>query len=516
VLPQAHFLLLGEVAMYSTIQDLPDGVRTVLPEAAQHLWLRTFNKALQAGQTEEACAQAAWQAVADRYTKGADGRWVPKPGGHESVVAGSNDGVGVEALAETDAEFKTENGVRFPREAYLYAPADATPSEWKLRVWETPELKVTRAQLGRAAAALSPGGFRGQQVVLPPDALAACKRKLVALYRKLGVDDTEIPAYLLEAADVAESAAPGQADYTHPVVVIQAGTSLNGNHYPPSTLRQAVAQGLFEGAKAFADHNDKTSVRDLVGWLSDVTWDEGKQAVVGNLHIVAPWLRELVQEAQRSGKPDLFGLSIRATGKTRVRRVGSRMVNYVESIETVKSVDVVTEPAAGGGFVQEASTRTKLQEELAMLEALLAALKLKSPALAEQLEKELAEATSDEARAAVLLKLIAVQPEPAVVAAPPTGPASATTPTVTAAYRPSCGRSLYHEPSCGCSAAYRPGFGHDPHRHGHRGERSGPGPPGGAGAAVARTRLRRFARSAAGRGNQPAADCARLPAQRVR
>ncbi|MBU0598949.1 ChaB family protein, partial [Patescibacteria group bacterium] len=88
---------------------------------------------------------------------------------------------------------KTEDGQQYPATAFAYAPDVDTPSKWKLRLWEDPVKKVTRAQLGRAAAALSPGGFRGQKVAIPTADLSAVKRKIRAEYRRLGVEDEDIP-----------------------------------------------------------------------------------------------------------------------------------------------------------------------------------------------------------------------------------------------------------------------------------------------------------------------------------
>ncbi len=102
------------------------------------------------------------------------------------VVKRKKDGIDVEK-----ADTKTENGQEFPAEAYLYTPG--SPSTWKLRIWESPEAKVTRAQLGRAAAALGKG-FRGQKVDLPADEVGTIKAKLRGLYADLKVPKEEIPA----------------------------------------------------------------------------------------------------------------------------------------------------------------------------------------------------------------------------------------------------------------------------------------------------------------------------------
>ena len=101
------------------------------------------------------------------------------------------DGSGEESAAEFAA--KTEDGEKYPAAAFLYVPDPEKPSSWKLRIWETVAKKVTRRQLGRAAAALSPGGFRGQRVDLPSGEVGRVKAKLRALYKGLGVGPEGMP-----------------------------------------------------------------------------------------------------------------------------------------------------------------------------------------------------------------------------------------------------------------------------------------------------------------------------------
>jgi hypothetical protein len=45
---------------------------------------------------------------------------------------------------------KRENGMDFPAQAYAYVPDPLEPATWTLRVWETPELRETRSQIGQA------------------------------------------------------------------------------------------------------------------------------------------------------------------------------------------------------------------------------------------------------------------------------------------------------------------------------------------------------------------------------
>lgn len=91
-------------------------------------------------------------------------------------------------------ETKRERGIDFPPRAFLFVPNVENPSTWKLRVWEDLEKKVTKTQLGRAASAFSPGGFRGRRVQLPRAQVRTIKRRLRALYRGLEVPDDQIPA----------------------------------------------------------------------------------------------------------------------------------------------------------------------------------------------------------------------------------------------------------------------------------------------------------------------------------
>lgn len=99
----------------------------------------------------------------------------------------------------TKAPIKRENGIDYPARDYAFVPDPLLPSTWKLRLTETPG-KVTVAQLARAAAALSPGGFRGNRADIPDSALAAVKRRIRAEYRRLGVPENRIPNAVKEAS----------------------------------------------------------------------------------------------------------------------------------------------------------------------------------------------------------------------------------------------------------------------------------------------------------------------------
>ncbi len=150
------------------------------------------------------------------------------------------------------------------------------------------------------------------------------------------------------------------------VTLISAGDSANGRHYPADVLKKAAP--LFEGVKAYADHPGRSesrerperSVRDVIGWFEGVKYDAKAKALTAHLHLseAAGSLRQLVLDAWNRGKKDLIGLSINAEGQIQESIDGGKRKKTVTSISRVSSVDLVTEPAAGGRLEKlVASTR---------------------------------------------------------------------------------------------------------------------------------------------------------------
>lgn len=89
---------------------------------------------------------------------------------------------------------KVEGGVTYYASDYACVPDPEKPSTWKLRLAEGKTGNITVAQLGRAAAAFSEGGFRGNQVDLPDECPAQkVKNRIRSEYGKLGVESEEIP-----------------------------------------------------------------------------------------------------------------------------------------------------------------------------------------------------------------------------------------------------------------------------------------------------------------------------------
>lgn len=93
---------------------------------------------------------------------------------------------------------KTEGGVRYPAADFAFVPDREKPTTWKLRLSDGRPGNKTIRQLGRAAAALSPGGFRGRRAQLPANAVASVKRRIRSEYSKLDVSHEDMPPSVKE------------------------------------------------------------------------------------------------------------------------------------------------------------------------------------------------------------------------------------------------------------------------------------------------------------------------------
>jgi hypothetical protein len=103
------------------------------------------------------------------------------------------------------AKTQKEGGVDYPASAYLYVPDPASPSTWKLRYknFIDGKLKIDPEQLGKAVAAFSAGGFRGQKVQMPDADKKKVMAKMRDIYTKtLKVKEADMPATLRSTQDM--------------------------------------------------------------------------------------------------------------------------------------------------------------------------------------------------------------------------------------------------------------------------------------------------------------------------
>ena len=262
--------------------------------------------------------------------------------------------------------YKTEDGIEFSEAAFAYAPDPSAPDDWKLRLWENTEKKTTRAQLGRAAAALSPGGFRGNRVEIPRDDMAKVKATIRAAYRKLEVNEEEIPVWVKERATPQrifgaavhefEEGAFNEDKGEITLTIIKPGFNADkSRYYPAEVLRSGTK--IFEGLKMFADHQThgerrdrpENSIHNWAGQLKEV-WCESDGTIRGKAAVIDSGLREKLSELRRHNLLKEMGASICAVGegvKAKVEGVGTMLI---EKLIKGRSVDFVTYAGAGGAI----------------------------------------------------------------------------------------------------------------------------------------------------------------------
>jgi hypothetical protein len=279
-----------------------------------------------------------------------------------------------EAIKECDAcmvkvkeaeVVRIEEGEAFPASAYAYCPDPEKPSDWKLRLQDKTH-KVTRAQLGAAAAAFSPGGFRGQKVQIPEADVSEAKRKIRSAYKSLDVADDDIPKWVKEAnefrdyiyesvsIDITEATAELLAKGILPIRIIQPGFNAGkGRFYSEGAVKDAAR--VFNDTKMYANHptpseekeRPERDIRDWVATLKNTRMSPQGNAI-GEAHIHAGWFKEMAQNLLQTGNLNQLGTSINAIGKGSRGKVGDVDTFIVEGLTRGRSVDFVTEPGAGG------------------------------------------------------------------------------------------------------------------------------------------------------------------------
>ena len=254
---------------------------------------------------------------------------------------------------------KWEENIPWPKGAYAYAPGD-DPATWRLRLWESPGGTVTKNTLNRAAAYLSPGGYKGIKVGIMESDLPAVRRRLRNEYRALGIDDDNIPRWAkgdssrewLNAYMPLSEAKIDKGRAT--VIVIKPGFNFSKDRYYPVEMLKRDYK-VFEGQKMYADHPTKEedkarperTIKDWVAVLKDVTVDESG-VVTGVAEVLEPWLMAKLASLRERGLLSEMGISINAIGAATKGTIDGKDTLIIEQLVSSRSVDFVTEPGAGG------------------------------------------------------------------------------------------------------------------------------------------------------------------------
>ena len=181
------------------------------------------------------------------------------------------------------------------------------------------------------------------------------------------------------------------------VLIIQEGMSKNRNRYQRKVLAEAAP--LYEGRQVYIDHEEEDrkfgrSAKDLAGFIRNVqpcfvnVAAEGqRQEAVGRFALAAELvvtkqsIRQEMFDANEAGNPNLFGLShdVMAESITVMAPAAEGGSFYdVQRIGSVQSVDLVTNPAAGGRVLRLVASATvphTLEEDTRMLQKMIEAIK---------------------------------------------------------------------------------------------------------------------------------------------
>jgi len=324
----------------------------------------------------------------------------------EEIKKATKEATSVLKLIKAQVSMKTEDGIKFPSEAFAYSSSD-NPDEWKLRLWENIESGTTRTQLNRAAAYLSPGGLRGVKAEIPARNLSEVKRVLRSEYRKLNVADDEMSKWVKEdmTRELVQNYVPlteakfdkGRAT----VVVIKPGFNADKSRYYPAEMLKRDYK-VFEGQKMFADHPTEQEDEQLPersvksgGWVSslkDVMCDENG-IVTGIADIIEDWMMRKLANLRDKKMLSEMGISINAIGKASKSTVEGVETLVIEELTGCRSVDFVTEPGAGGIVTFYESDRSR---DVDLVE--LSALKEKRPDLVKLIEADVREKIVKEAK----------------------------------------------------------------------------------------------------------------------
>lgn len=149
---------------------------------------------------------------------------------------------------------------------------------------------------------------------------------------------------------------PSQEGNLWDVTLCRAGMSQNKLFYPPETLKAAIP--MLERANCYDSHltneemahSPNRKIGDLLGWLDGIRWTEATQSLDGKFHVAPTWLRSLLMNLHADHRLDMVGLSLDTFYEAGSRQIEGVQVKAADKIVKVNSVDLVTQPAAGGSI----------------------------------------------------------------------------------------------------------------------------------------------------------------------
>jgi hypothetical protein len=192
---------------------------------------------------------------------------------------------------------------------------------------------------------------------------AAAKRHIIKRARALGATDMlpadwkegviaepavhEVREMLqLEAYEALQTGEDGRRRAK--MTLIRAGMSANRRNYRASALEAAANAGKYNGLRMFVDHSEKPplkrSLNEVVSGVESSQWNSANQTVEGTVVFFDDSFADKVEKAK-----SFVGVSVNNLIRaSRQPQADGTVMEDVQSIERVHSVDWVIYPAAGG------------------------------------------------------------------------------------------------------------------------------------------------------------------------
>jgi hypothetical protein len=127
--------------------------------------------------------------------------------------------------------------------------------------------------------------------------------------------------------------------------------SKNGRDYPPAVLQSAVAH--YEGVAVNIDHpakpGDSRSIRDRFGVIRNASFKA--DGVYGDLHFNPK--HSVAEQVTWAAKNDPSTLGLSHNAGLKLGKTAANGRQQVESIQSVRSVDLVANPATTNGFFEQ-------------------------------------------------------------------------------------------------------------------------------------------------------------------
>lgn len=226
----------------------------------------------------------------------------------------------------------------------------------------------------KVSGSIAPGGwcqlYEGEEDMQDEHAAPGEPMPMAPAQEAAAIERPTATTVLIEAVDLSKARIDAEGRVIRNVVLIKAGMSKNRRFYGEDVLRKAVP--VFEGVKAYADHNDPRerrgrSVRDLTGWYQNVRFERG--ALVADRHFTDNAAGEDIFRiaraiAEQRAPATLAGLSINAVGSGKPKSFDDGDAYNVEGISGAASVDDVDNPSAGGGYALVAGGSDPLVAEV--------------------------------------------------------------------------------------------------------------------------------------------------------